>query len=134
MGTEAAGGLAYFALYAVLGALLFGTGIPLYWTVAVRRRPVSDLGLTAKFLWPSILLHLMFAALQAAVAFRLTRSVFILWPLFQPMGQLVTLIRDGLSLPVLSAVGFAEALIVMWVLVWLAARYFKRAAKGEAGA
>jgi hypothetical protein len=49
--------------------------------------------------------------------------VFILWPIFQPMGQLVTLVKDGLKLPPLAAVGFLEVLAVMFVLVWLAYRY-----------
>ena len=61
-----------------------------------------------------------------AVAFRLTRNVLILWPVFQPMGQLVTLVRDGLTLPLIAAVGFAEVLILMLVLVWLAARYHRK--------
>ncbi len=202
------GGFAYFLLYGLLSATLFGLGIPLYWTVAVRRRPIADLGISTRWLVPSLLLQLAFAALQYlgtlaktplppfaqilplaalalavgffeavfwrgwvllrledafgllpalllgsalyaayhvgygmpagemvflffigflyAVAFRLTKNVFILWPLFQPMGQLVTLIKDRLSLPTLAAVGFAEVLILMFVLVWLAARYQKK--------
>lgn len=208
VGSTVAGGMAYFGLYAVLGATLFGIGIPLYWTVAVRKRPVSDLGLTRERLGLSIVLQLAFAALQFsgayrglkiptmesllplialslaigffksifwrgwvllrleeafgflpalilgsalyaayhigygmpasemvflffigvmyAVAFRITKNVFMLWPVFQPMGQLVTLIKDGLSLPLLAGLGFIEALILMWVLVWLAARYQKK--------
>jgi hypothetical protein len=170
--------MAYFGLYAILAATVFGIGIPLYWTVVVRKRPVSDLGITTNRLglslalqvvlavlvipgairdlripgateliplialalaigffeavfwrgWvllrleaafgviPAILLssalyaayHIGYAmplseitflfviGLMFAVAFRLTRSVFILWPIFQPMGQLVTLVREGL--------------------------------------
>lgn len=61
-----------------------------------------------------------------AVCFRLTRNLFILWPVFQPMGQLVTLIRDGLSLPVLASLGFFEVLIVMLVLVWLVNRFYRK--------
>jgi len=64
-----------------------------------------------------------------AVCFRITSSIFILWPLFQPMGQLVTLIKDGLSLPLLATVGFLEVLIVMWVLVWLADRFYRKQLK-----
>jgi uncharacterized protein len=199
------GGMAYFVLYAVVGAALCGVGIPLYWTAVVRRRPVADLGLTTKRLGLSLALQLVFAtllyfatlakvqlppveqlvplvalalaigffeavfwrgwvqlrleaafgiipaillgsALYAAyhigygmplsemvflffigvlfaVVFRLTKSVLILWPAFQPMGQLVTLIKDGLTLPLLAALGFVEVLILMLVLVWLANRY-----------
>ena len=215
IGSTLAGGMAYFGLYAVLGATFFGIGIPLYWTVAVRKRPVSDLGLTWDRLGLSIILQLVFAALQFAgayrdlqipplesllplialalaigffeaifwrgwvllrleecfglipaivigsvlysayhigygmpvsemvflffigvmyaVAFRITKNVFMLWPVFQPMGQLVTLIRDGLSLPMIASLGFIEVVIVMWALVWLASRYAKRLLKAQAG-
>jgi uncharacterized protein len=61
-----------------------------------------------------------------AVTFRITRNVFLLWPFFQPMGQMVTLLKDGLSLPVMAFVGFLEAFILMAVLVWLAYRYSKK--------
>jgi uncharacterized protein len=207
------GGMAYFALYAVLGATLFGVGLPLYWMAIVKRRPLSDLGLTTRWLGVSLALQMVFAALQLmgtlaktqlppfdellplvalalsigffeavfwrgwvllrleesfgtvpaillgsalyaayhigygmptremiflffigimfAVVFGLTRNVFILWPVFQPMGQLVTLIKDGLTLPLLASLGFFEVLIVMLVLVWLAGRYQKKHARHE---
>lgn len=210
VGSSIAGGMAYFGLYAVVGATILGVGIPLYWTVVVRKKPISDLGLTRDHLVLSIVLQLIFAVLQFAgayrglqlpplenllplialalsigffeaifwrgwvllrleecfgllpaivigsllyaayhigygmsmsemvflffigvmyaVAFRITKNVFILWPVFQPMGQLVTLIKDGLSLPLLASLGFIEVLAVMWVLVWLAARYAKKQA------
>jgi membrane protease YdiL (CAAX protease family) len=208
VGSDVAGGMAYFGLYAVLGATIFGIGIPLYWTVVVRKRPVSDLGLTRERLALSVILQLAFAALQFvgayrdldipawdsllplvalalaigffeaffwrgwvllrledcfglipaiaigsilyslyhigygmpasemvflffigvmyAIAFRLTKSVFMLWPVFQPMGQLVTLIKDGLSLPLLASLGFIEVLAFMWLLIWLANKYEKK--------
>lgn len=199
------GGIAYFLLYAVAGATLFGVGLPSYWTVVIRRRPISELGLTTRWLGLSIALQLVFAAIQYmgtlartqfpplgglapllalalaigffeavfwrgwvllrldeafgtipaillgsalyalyhvgyampasemiflffvgimfAVVFRLTKNILILWPVFQPMGQLVTLIKDNLTLPLLSSIGFGEVLILMLVFVWLAARY-----------
>ena len=208
VGSEIWGGMAYFLLYAILGAGIIGVGVPLYWTVVVRQRPLSDLGITTRWLWPSLGLQLIFAAFQFAgtlarswipdfvqfiplvalslaigffealfwrgwvllrleeafgiipaillgsamyaayhigyampldemaflffigvmyaVTFRLTKNIFILWPLFQPTGQLVTLIKDGLDLPLLSGLGFIEALIGMLVLAWLADRYAKR--------
>ena len=208
VGQDVWDGIAYFLLYAVLGAALCGVGIPLYWMVIVRKRPVSYLGLTTRWLGLSMVLQLVFAGLQFlptlaktilpsfenlvplitlaltigffeavfwrgwvllrleeafgflpalilssalyaayhigygmpasemvflffigvmyAVTFRLTKNVFILWPIFQPMGQLVTLIKDGLSLPLPAAVGFVEALILMLVMIWLAARYQKK--------
>jgi membrane protease YdiL (CAAX protease family) len=61
-----------------------------------------------------------------AVTFRLTRNIFILWPILQPMGQLVTLLRDGLELPFLASLGFLEALVVMVALVWLANRTYRK--------
>jgi len=202
------GGMAYFLLYAVLGATLFGIGIPVLWMVIVRKRSIVDLGVTKKRLGLSILLQLVFAALQFmgtfaktkapdmaiflplialalaigffeavfwrgwvlqrleeafgfipalvlgsalyaiyhigyempmsemvflffigvmyAIAFRITKSVFILWPIFQPMGQLVTLVKDGLTLPTMAAVGFLEALVLMGVILWLGYRYEKK--------
>jgi hypothetical protein len=41
------------------------------------------------------------------------------------MGQLVTLIKDQLTLPLLAGLGFIEVLILMLVLVWLASRYHR---------
>jgi membrane protease YdiL (CAAX protease family) len=206
------GGMAYFLLYALLGATLFGVGLPLYWTTVIRKRPVADLGISRRRLGLSLALQLVFATLlyfvtlakvelppvaqlvpllamvlaigffealfwrgwvllrleeafglipaillgsalyaayhigygmsanemiflffigiMFAVVFRLTSSIFILWPLFQPMGQLVTLIQDDLTLPATAALGFLEALIAMIVLVWLAARYQRKHQRG----
>lgn len=211
VGSTVGGGMPYFFLYGVLAATVFGVGIPLYWTVVVRRRPLADLGLTTRLLGLSLLLQMIFAVLQYiptlgrtqlpplaqllplaalalaigffeavfwrgwvllrledafgvipaillgallyaayhigygmplgeigflfiigimfAVAFRLTRSVFILWPLFQPMGQLVTLTRDGLSLPIMATLGFGEVLALMTLFIWLAARYHRKHAE-----
>jgi len=208
VGSEVWGGMAYFTLYAIVGATLFGVGLPLYWMVIVQRRPLADLGITTRWLGVSLVLQLVFATLQFmgtlaktelpsfeeflplialalcigffeaffwrgwvlmrleesfgtipaillgsilysayhigygmpasemiflffigimfAVVFRLTKNIFILYPLFQPMGQLVTLIKDGLKLPLLASLGFIEVLIVMLVLVWLAGRYQKK--------
>ena len=207
VGPETGGGLPYFFLYAGLTATLFGVGLPLYWMVVVRRRPLADLGLTTRRLGLSLALQAalalwMFATLREAglpdwehliplvtlalaigffeavfwrgwvllrleeafgllpalllgsalyalyhvgygmpadeiaflfwigilfaVIFRLTGSIFVLWPLFQPMGQLLTLTGEGLELPLLASLGFVEALAVMLVLVWLAGRYLKK--------
>ncbi len=202
--------MAYFLLYGVIGATVFGLGIPLYWTVVARQRPIADLGLTTRLLGVSIVLQLIFAALQFAptlaqadlpafaeflplialslaigffeavfwrgwvqlrledafgilpgillgalvyalyhvgygmplseigflfligvlyaVIFRLTKNVFILWPLLQPMGQLVTLVKDQLSLPVLATLGFVDVLALMALFVWLAHRYDRKRA------
>jgi membrane protease YdiL (CAAX protease family) len=63
---------------------------------------------------------LFFIGLMFAVIFRITSSVFILWPLFQPMGQLVTLVKDKLQLPLAASIGFLEVLAVMVVVVIVA--------------
>ncbi|HEX2994020.1 MAG TPA: type II CAAX endopeptidase family protein [Anaerolineales bacterium] len=208
VGTGVWGGMGYFLLYAVLGAMGFGVGFPIYWTVVIRKKPLSDLGIITRGLWFSLVLQVVFSAIQYvgtlaksslpafeefmpllalalaigffeaifwrgwvllrleeafgvipavllgsllyaayhigygmplsemtflffigvmyAVAFRLTKNIFILWPIFQPMGQLVTLIKDGLKLPLLASVGFLEVLIVMFVLIWLGNRYAKK--------
>jgi hypothetical protein len=52
--------------------------------------------------------------------------VLILWPVFQPMGQLVTLVQDRLTLPFLATVGFGEVLIAMVVVAHFAGRYQQR--------
>jgi membrane protease YdiL (CAAX protease family) len=205
IGPETGGGLPYFFLYAILGATIFGVGLPVYWMVIIRRRPLSDLGITTRLLGVSIVLQIVLAILQYfstlgqsnlppfqqlipliwlsltigffealfwrgwvllrleeafgiipaillgsilyalyhvgygmpldeivflffigllfAVTFRLTKNIFILWPVFQPMGQLVTLIKDQLTLPLVASLGFIDALMLMVVILWLARRY-----------
>lgn len=72
------------------------------------------------------IVFLFFIGILFAAVFRLTRSIFILWPVFQPMGQLVTLVQDELQLPLIATLGFFEVFLVMVVLVWLANRYHRR--------
>jgi membrane protease YdiL (CAAX protease family) len=211
---EVGGGMPYFFLYAGLTACVFGVGLPVVWMVFHRHRPLSDLGITRKWLVWSIILQVVFSIIQFyltlaktqvpslekvlplaglalaigffealfwrgwvlsrleesfgllpaillgsglyaiyhigygmpwkeigflffigvlyAVSFRLTKSVFILWPLYQPLGQMVTLIRDELQLPLIATLGFVEALVLMLVIIWLAGRYYnKKIAKGK---
>ena len=45
---------------------------------------------------------LFFIGIMFAVVFVITRSVMILWPVFQPMGQLLMQIEDRLPLPFLD--------------------------------
>ena len=70
--------------------------------------------------------NLFFIGLMFAVVFLITRNILILWPFFQPMGQLITLVKEQLSLPMVAALGFVEVLAVMLALVWLATWYYKR--------
>lgn len=206
IGLQPLGGMGYFLAYAVIGAALFGIGIPVYWMVVVRQRPLADLGITRRNWVLSLALQLVFAALlyvgtlrltplpsfevllplvaltlaigffeavfwrgwvllrleemfgiipaillgsaayalyhigygmgtneitflffigvMFAVAFRLTKNILVLVPLFQPMGQLVTLINDKLTLPFGAWMGFMMVLVLMLTIVWLAARYY----------
>lgn len=208
IGAEAWGGMGYFAVYAVVGATLFGIGIPLYWMIVVRKQNLASLGITKKRLvlniglqvvfstalylsvyletpfpsfealipliclslciglfeaifwrgWvqmrleesfgvlPGIVLgsllyaayhigygmpvsemtFLFFIGLMFAVVFRLTRNIFILYPFFQPLGQLKTLVNDKLSLPLLASLGFVEAAALMVVLIVLAGRFSRK--------
>lgn len=201
-------GILYFILYGIIGAALFGVGIPLAWTVFIRKRKLSTLGITTKHLKKSIavqvilaillygsalakmtlpaadaliplaalslaigffeavfwrgwilqrledsfglipaifagsflyavyhigygmpsseMVFLFFIGIMFAVVFRFTGSIFIIWPFFQPLGQLTTLIKDQLALPMIAALGFVEVLAFMIGLCWAAIFIAKR--------
>jgi membrane protease YdiL (CAAX protease family) len=74
----------------------------------------------------SKMFFLFFIGLLFAVVFRITKSILILWPLFQPGGQLITLVTDSLPLPFLAFLGFIDALAFMFLLIWWANKYFKK--------
>ena len=61
------------------------------------------------------------------IAFRLTKSVFVLWPGLQPIGLLAFLLHSGMRPPLVSTLGFLEVLGVMLLLVWLVSRYARKA-------
>jgi hypothetical protein len=211
--STAGGGFPYFAVYGILMAGLFGIGIPLFWMVVIRKRPLSDLGITFKRWRISILIQLVLAALlyligpkfhinsfmefipltalalaigffeavfwrgwmvsrleesfgmipaillgsslyalyhlgygmswsdmlflffigiMFAIVFKLTGSVLVLWPVFQPMGQLITLTEDGLSLPLIAVLGFVDTMALMFTLIWFAAKYYRKHQKDKA--
>jgi membrane protease YdiL (CAAX protease family) len=73
---------------------------------------------------------LFFIGLMFAVIFRITSSVFILWPVFQPMGQLMTLVKDKLQLPLAAAIGLFEVLAAMIVVAIVAYRIHKKRTSG----
>lgn len=207
IGQEVWGGMGYFTMYALVGAALCGVGLPLLWVVVICKRPLSDLGITARHWKLSLLLQLLltlvinvlrllqldmppmqevlplvamalaigffeaifwrgwvqlrleeafgilpalvmasllyavyhigygmpaseitflfFIGLMFAVVFRITSSILILWPFFQPLGQLITLLSDKLVLPPVAALGFIEAFAAMLALIWLANKYLK---------
>jgi len=72
------------------------------------------------------MVFLFFIGLMFAIVFRITKSVLILWPLFQPGGQLITLVSDQLSLPFMAFMGFVDALALMFMLVWWANKFYKK--------
>jgi len=201
-------GVIYFLLYAVLGAGIFGLGIPLLWTIIKNKGSLSDLGITKKNLKISLILQVIFSlglyfvplknielpplqqliplislslaigffeaifwrgwvqlrleksfgiipgiilgslvyalyhvgygmpweeikflffiGLMYATTFRLTKNIFILFPFFQPIGQLLTLLKDQLQLPLIASLGFIEVFIAMIVSIWLLSRYSKK--------
>jgi membrane protein implicated in regulation of membrane protease activity len=62
-----------------------------------------------------------------AVAFRLTGSVLVLWPLLTPLGALYANLEAGdIELPWAWIAGFVDVAVVMAVLVWLAHRHQRR--------
>lgn len=209
-------GVAYFLVYAIVGAAGFGVALPVWWMVWHRKRTIAELGVTTRLLGVSLIIQLALSALQYSqtlgrmslpdgatllplvtlaltiglfeaifwrgwvllrledafgflpallvgstlyalyhlgygmgwqemwflffvglaygAIFRITKNVFILWPLLQPMGQLTTLIKDGLTLPTIAALGFAEALIVMVVVLGVAWKYTQRRSRTQTNA
>lgn len=62
---------------------------------------------------------LFFIGLMFATVYALTRNIFVLWPLFQPIGQLLTITKDGgLNLPFIATVGFLEVFVVMLLAIF----------------
>ncbi len=96
VGSEVAGGMLYFLFYAVISATLCGVGFPLYWTVKVRKRPLSDLGITRHLLGISILIQIILAGFQYFSALG--------GATYPPVSELLPLIALAL------ATGFFEAL------------------------
>ena len=203
-------GILYFLFYAVLGATIFGIGLPVYWTLIKKRQQLEDLGITKRNLlinlmvqlllsvllyynqldvfsgrdfselfplitlilaiglfeaifwrgWvltnleesfgtiPAVILgslfyaayhigygmdmkemvFLFFIGVMFAILFILARSIFILWPFFQPIGQLLTITEENLSLPLIASVGFLEAFVAMVVIIFLIWRFSKKQA------
>jgi membrane protease YdiL (CAAX protease family) len=64
----------------------------------------------------SELLFLFFIGVMFSVVFKFTGSIFILWPLFQPMGQVLSLVNENLPLPQIAILGFGEILLLMVLL------------------
>jgi membrane protease YdiL (CAAX protease family) len=58
--------------------------------------------------------------------FRLTRSIFVLWPFYTPVGSLYSNLREGLNLPFEAAYGFVIVILVMVAAIYFAARVVAR--------
>ena len=70
-----------------------------------------------------------------AIAFRLTGSVLVLWPLLTPLGAFYANLEAGdIELPWASIAGFVDVAVVMAVLIWLAHRHQRRRHDEPAGA
>ena len=211
--TPQRGGL-YFIFYAVVGAFIFGVGLPAYWILIQKKESLEKLGIAKKnlaislilqvllavvlyanqtdilfsqnfikilplialaltigffeaFFWrgwvitrledsfgtiPALLMgcilysayhigygmnfdemvFLFFIGLMFGILFILTRNIFVLWPLFQPFGQLITITKDNsLDLPFLAVVGFLEVLVGMIALLFIFNKIAKRKSKNK---
>jgi hypothetical protein len=68
------------------------------------------------------MLFLFGLGLVFGAVFRLTRSVFVLWPFYTPVGGLYTNVREGLTMPFEATYGFLLTLGLMVGVTILAAR------------
>lgn len=71
----------------------------------------------------SEMLFLFFIGIMFAVLFVIFRNIFVLWPIYQPTGQLLTITKDGLALPLIASVGFFEVLLAMGIFIFFMNRY-----------
>jgi len=70
----------------------------------------------------SELVFLFFLGITFGAIFRLTKSIFVLWPLYTPVGGLFTNLRDGLSMPFEATYGFVLTVALMVGALVLASR------------
>jgi uncharacterized protein len=69
-----------------------------------------------------------------AVAYALTRSVLVLWPLLTPLGSFYANLEAGdIDLPWASIAGFADVAAVMAVAGWLAVRHQRKVHLSDPG-
>lgn len=62
-----------------------------------------------------------------AVAYRLVGNVLVLWPLLTPLGAFFNNVQAGdIDLPWAAIAGFADVLMVVGVVWWLAWRHQRR--------
>ena len=63
------------------------------------------------------MLFLFGLGLVFGAVFRLTKSIFILWPFYTPAGSLYTNVTEGLTMPFEATYGFVLTLVLMVALV-----------------
>jgi membrane protease YdiL (CAAX protease family) len=63
---------------------------------------------------------LFFLGITFGAMFRLTKSIFVLWPFYTPVGGLFTNLSEGLTMPFEATYGFLLTLGLMAVLIGLA--------------
>jgi membrane protease YdiL (CAAX protease family) len=80
---------------------------------------------------PDELLFLFGLGLVFGAFFRLTKSIFVLWPLYTPLGGLYTNISEGLSLPLEATYGFLITIGFMIAIITGAHYIQKRGAALE---
>jgi hypothetical protein len=68
------------------------------------------------------LVFLFFLGITFGAMFRLTKSIFVLWPLYTPVGGLFTNLNAGLSMPFEATYGFVLTLALMAGALTLASR------------
>jgi hypothetical protein len=79
------------------------------------------------------LLFLTGLGLVYAVAFALTRSALVLWPLLTPVGSFFNAVDSGdIDLPWASIAGFVDVIAVMALAVWLGGRHARPVTVPEA--
>jgi uncharacterized protein len=71
----------------------------------------------------SEMVFLFFLGITYGAMFRLTKNIFVLWPLYTPGGGLFSNIGDGLELPFPATYGFLITLVLMAAIVLLASRW-----------
>lgn len=65
-------------------------------------------------------LFLFFLGITFGAMFRLTKNIFVLWPLYTPVGGLYTNITDGLTMPFAATYGFLLTIGLMIAIVVVA--------------
>lgn len=90
------------AAFGIIPGLLVGSALYAFFHIGYGMN-MSEIG------------FLFFIGLMFCTLFMVTRNIFILWPFFQPMGQLITVAKEGLELPLIATLGFVELLLLFLI-------------------